>query len=66
LAALRSVAKEVGATLNQVVYAWMIQSDPPVIPLVAASTTEQMEENLGALKIELSAEHMVQLNDATA
>ena len=66
LAALHSVAKEVGATLNQVVYAWMIQSDPPVIPLVAASTAEQMEENLGALEIELSAEQMAQLNDATA
>ena len=66
VAALHSVAKEVRATLNQVVYAWMIQSDPPVIPLVAASTAEQMEENLGALEIELSAEQMAQLNDATA
>jgi aryl-alcohol dehydrogenase-like predicted oxidoreductase len=65
VAALHNVAREVGATLNQVVYAWMVQSDPPVIPLVAASTTEQMEENLGALEIELSAEQMAQLNDAT-
>jgi aryl-alcohol dehydrogenase-like predicted oxidoreductase len=66
VAALHSVAREVGATLNQVVYAWMVQSDPPVIPLVATSAAEQMEENLSALEIKLSAEQMAQLNDATA
>ena len=40
LVTLRSVASEVGATLNQVILAWMVQSDPMVIPLVATSTLE--------------------------
>ena len=66
LAALRTVAEEVGATANQVVLAWMVQSDPPVIPLVAASTVEQMRENLGALEVELDAGQMARLNDASA
>ena len=66
LAALKAVAEEVNATANQVVLAWMAQSDPPVIPLVAASTTEQLQENFGALEIELDAEQMTRLNDATA
>jgi aryl-alcohol dehydrogenase-like predicted oxidoreductase len=66
LTALRAVAKETGATLNQVVYAWMIQSEPPVIPLMAASTMRQMEENLGALGIELDAGQMTRLNSAAA
>ena len=66
LAALNAVAEEAGATANQVVYAWMVQSDPPVIPLVAASTVEQMRENVGALEIELSADQMARLNDASA
>ena len=66
LAALNAVAEEVGATANQVVYAWMLQSNPPVIPLVGASTVEQMHENLGALEIELSADQMARLNDASA
>jgi aryl-alcohol dehydrogenase-like predicted oxidoreductase len=66
LAALKEVANEVGATLNQVVLAWMVQSEPPVIPLVAASTVEQMKENLDALKIELGTEQMTYLNDASA
>jgi len=65
LAALDAVAEEAGATVNQVVYAWMVQSDPPVIPLVGASTVEQLRENLGALEIELSADQMARLNDAS-
>jgi aryl-alcohol dehydrogenase-like predicted oxidoreductase len=66
LAALKAVSTEVGATANQVVLAWMQQSDPPVIPLVAASTADQMRENLGALEIELGAEQMARLNVASA
>ena len=64
LAALRAVAQEAGATANQVVYAWMMQSDPPVIPLMAASTDKQMDENLGALEVTLSAAQMAWLDEA--
>ena len=64
LAALKAVAYELGATLNQVVLAWMAQSDPPVIPLVAASTEEQMRENLGALGLKLSEEQKRRLDEA--
>jgi aryl-alcohol dehydrogenase-like predicted oxidoreductase len=44
----------------------MVQSDPPVIPLVAGSTVEQMQENLGALEIELGGEQMAYLDEAGA
>jgi aryl-alcohol dehydrogenase-like predicted oxidoreductase len=63
---LEDVAKELSATPNQVVLAWMVQNDPPVIPLVAASTIEQMEENLGALELTLNADQMDRLNNAAA
>jgi aryl-alcohol dehydrogenase-like predicted oxidoreductase len=66
LAALKAVAADAGATANQVVLAWMAHSDPPVIPLVAASTAEHMEENLRALEIELSPEQVARLNEASA
>jgi aryl-alcohol dehydrogenase-like predicted oxidoreductase len=66
MAALKTVAEDMGATLNQVVLAWMEQSDPPVVPLVAGSTVEQMQENLGALEIELSSEQMAYLDEAGA
>jgi aryl-alcohol dehydrogenase-like predicted oxidoreductase len=66
LKTLGVVAEEVGATQNQVVLAWMVQSDPAVIPLVAASTVEQMEENLGVLSVELSTEQLKRLNQTSA
>jgi aryl-alcohol dehydrogenase-like predicted oxidoreductase len=66
VAALKTVAEDVGATLNQVVLAWMGQSDPPVIPLVAGSTVEQLQENLDALDIELNGEQMAYLDETSA
>ena len=66
LAALHAVAGEIGTTVNQVVYAWMMQSEPPVIPLTSPSTDEQAEENFGALQVTLSAEQMDRLNSASA
>jgi aryl-alcohol dehydrogenase-like predicted oxidoreductase len=38
LAALREVATEAGATVNQVVLAWLIEAGIPAIPLVGASS----------------------------
>lgn len=64
LAALRAVAQEAGATVNQIILCWMMQSNPSVIPLIAASDNAQLGENLGALRITLSSEQMERLNTA--
>ena len=64
LAALRQVAREVGADANQVVIAWMRQSDPPVLPIVAGSRTEQLRQNIAALEIRLNEDQMQRLNTA--
>jgi aryl-alcohol dehydrogenase-like predicted oxidoreductase len=66
VAALRAVAEETGATANQIVLAWMVQIDPAVIPLVGASTVDQLQEDLGAQDVKLSVEQMARLNDASA
>jgi aryl-alcohol dehydrogenase-like predicted oxidoreductase len=58
MAALKTVADETGATPIQVVFAWMLASNPFVLPLVTAGTIEQMDENLGSLNVSLSAEQM--------
>ena len=65
LAALRAVAAAHGATPNQIVLAWMLHSDPVVIPVFAASTPPQLAENLGALEIALAPGQMAQLNGAS-
>jgi aryl-alcohol dehydrogenase-like predicted oxidoreductase len=66
MVALRGVASETEATLNQVILAWMMQGTPPIIPVMAASTPEQMDENLAALDLKLSDEQLSRLNDAGA
>jgi aryl-alcohol dehydrogenase-like predicted oxidoreductase len=64
LAALREVAANKGITANQVVLAWLLHSDPFVLPLIAASTEEQLRENLQASEISMSENEMKLLNTA--
>ncbi len=66
LEALRAVAEETGATPNQVVLAWMMQSDPAVVPLFSCSSVDQIEEDLGAADLDLTADQMQRLDEATA
>ncbi|GAA4608011.1 aldo/keto reductase [Actinoallomurus liliacearum] len=56
LAALREVADKIGATVNQVVLAWLMGGDPPVIPVVGVSSVEQLDEALAAADLELDEE----------
>ncbi len=66
LAALQQVAAAANASVNQVVLAWLLASTPTAIPLIAASNEAQLDENLGALKIELSSQQLETLNAASA
>jgi aryl-alcohol dehydrogenase-like predicted oxidoreductase len=65
LAALDQVARTTGATRNQVVLAWLMASTPSAIPLIAASNEAQLDENLGALSVELTDEQMTTLTTAS-
>jgi aryl-alcohol dehydrogenase-like predicted oxidoreductase len=64
LQALRSVASEIRRTPNQVIIAWMRQSRPAILPIIAGSRIEQVAENIAALEITLSDEQMERLNTA--
>lgn len=64
IATLKAVASELDASPNQVVIAWMRQSDPAVMPIIAGSKTEQLQENIDALKLKLSQEQMERLTTA--
>lgn len=63
-AALRAVAEETGATVNQVVLAWLIGGDIPFVPLVGASSVAQLDESLAAVDLELTAEQRAVLDAA--
>ena len=64
LAAIKAVATELGISANQVILAWMLQGDPPVLPLIAASTSDQMRENIDSLGVTLASEQMQRLDNA--
>jgi len=64
LAALGGGAKETGASVNQVVLAWQIGGELPVIPLAGASSVAQLEENLAAVDLELTPDQRAKLDAA--
>ncbi|MER5296186.1 aldo/keto reductase [Streptomyces pharetrae] len=64
LAVLREVAREAGATVNQVVLAWQIGGALPILPLAGASSVAQLEENLAAVDLELTPDQRARLDAA--
>ena len=62
--ALAEVVAETGATANQVVLAWMMQSEPAIIPLMAVSNPRQLDDNLGATGLTLTEGNMSALENA--
>jgi aryl-alcohol dehydrogenase-like predicted oxidoreductase len=66
LAVLAEVAQELGATPNQVVLAWLLRGDPPVLPVLGVSSVSQLDECLGALDLVLDDGQRQRLDDAAA
>jgi aryl-alcohol dehydrogenase-like predicted oxidoreductase len=64
LKALTEVAGEAGCSSGQAIIAWMRQSDPAVLPIIAGSRIEQLRENIAALDITLTSGQMNRLNTA--
>jgi aryl-alcohol dehydrogenase-like predicted oxidoreductase len=64
--AVREVAAQVGATPSQVALAWVLAQPGVAAPIIGARTRAQAEENIGALRVSLSREHMEQLSGASA
>jgi aryl-alcohol dehydrogenase-like predicted oxidoreductase len=54
LTVLHEVARELEATVNQVVLAWLL--DRGAVPIVGVSSVAQLEELLGATELTLDAE----------
>jgi aryl-alcohol dehydrogenase-like predicted oxidoreductase len=62
---LRTVAETKGATVAQIAIAWALSRGDDVVPLVGARTQERLTEALGAVDIELDAEDLAQIEEAT-
>ena len=53
---LHEVARDIGATPNQVALAWLLGREVPVIPVAGPSSVAQLEEVLGAAELDLDLE----------
>ena len=62
--ALNDVVRETGATANQVVLAWLMGGDIPIIPLVGASSVAQLNETLAATDLHLTPDQRHRLDAA--
>ena len=56
--AVEQVAAAKGATAAQVALAWLLARGPSIVPIFGTRRLDRVEENLGAVEINLSEEDM--------
>ena len=66
LAAMDKIAAETGASLAQIALAWVMAQPGVTAPIASATTAAQLDELLGALSLDLSAEQLAALDAVTA
>ena len=64
LEVVESVAAETDASPGQVALAWLLHHEQVTAPIVGARTVEQLEENLAAAEVSLTAEQFERIADA--
>ena len=64
IAPLRAIAAELGATVAQVVIAWVAAQGQDIVPLVGARRRDRLTEALGAMNVKLSPAHLSALAEA--
>ena len=63
---VKEVAAELGRTPAQVGLAWTLQNPAVTAPIIGARTAAQLEENLGALEVELTPAQLARLDEVSA
>jgi aryl-alcohol dehydrogenase-like predicted oxidoreductase len=66
LAALDDIAAETGRSPAQVALAWLATRPAVAAPIASARTPEQVEELIGAMTLDLGAEQLRRLDEASA
>jgi len=64
VARVEELAREKGVTPAQVALAWLLAQGPEVIPIPGTKRVDRLEENLGALAVELRPEDLHRLDEA--
>ncbi|MNM94735.1 putative oxidoreductase YdbC [compost metagenome] len=61
---VKSIATEKDATPAQVALAWVIAQKPFIVPIPGSRNLSRIEENIGALNIELTEEELARIREA--
>jgi len=60
---VEELAREKGCTPAQLALAWVLHQGKDMVPLFGTSRRENLDANLGALEVELSAEELQRLDE---
>ncbi|MFJ9623747.1 aldo/keto reductase [Streptomyces sp. NPDC101181] len=63
---VKEVASELGRTPAQVALAWTLNAPGVTAPIVGARTIAQLEDNLGALQVDLTPSQLARLDEVSA
>jgi pyridoxine 4-dehydrogenase len=63
VAAVGNAAKAHGATVQQVVLAWMLARSPQILPIPGTGSVEHLEENVAAASLELTREEVAAITE---
>ena len=63
---LTSIGKQKGATPAQVALAWLLAQKPWIVPIPGTTKLARLDENIGALSIQLSADDLGQIEEAAS
>ena len=65
VAAVKIVSEQTGCSMAQVALAWLRYRPVPVIPIIGARKLTQLQDNLASFDLELAAEHLKSLEEAS-
>lgn len=63
---LSTIAKQKSATPAQIALAWLLAQKPWIVPIPGTTKLHRLEENIGAVAIELSADDLQQIETAAS
>ncbi|MET0638037.1 MAG: aldo/keto reductase [Chitinophagaceae bacterium] len=63
---LANIAKEKNATPGQIALAWLLAQKPWIVPIPGTTKLNRLDENLGAIKIELSKDDLKKIDEAAS
>jgi len=63
---VKAVAERKGATPAQVALAWLLAQKPWIVPIPGTTKLHRLEENLGAVNIQLTGDDLKQINEAAS